>query len=236
MEKVKNRKFTLLCFLQFWVLITFIRYCVVLGDQSVLFREVEEFLPANATCIQSNKRSYGSGRNRRVSYTNTYQYIVKEESYTVTYYGERRRGSDRILYYNPTNPEITSKYSSYADAVASNAIWIILVVIGQSVIIFFAVKSIRGQRTYQKESVGVVLGDDFSFNMNDRDDSFMDKMYSSAKEESEEVVSIPFRRSGEKQEVEEVETIAFTPDNNKPAGDFVLYTEEEYKQLQKDTK
>ncbi len=233
MKKVQDRKFVLLCMLQIWVIITLVRYCIVLGNQSILFREVEEFLPTNATCIESDKRTYGSGRNRSVSYTNTYQYTVKEEIHTVTYYGENRRGKDRILYYNPINPDVVSKYSSYADAAASNAIWIMFVVIGQSVIIFFAVKAIRENKGYVTETAGVVIEDDFQFDMNDRGYSFTDRMSSSQKEESQEVETIPFSRSGEKQEVDKVETIAFTRSNSKPAEEFVLYTEDEYKQMQK---
>lgn len=236
MVKVKDKKFVLLFFLQMWVITTFMQYYFVMQYQSILFRDVDQFLPANATCVSSARKTTGTRRHRRVSYTNTYRYEVQGTTYTKILSGEKRKGKDRVIYYNPTDPEIISYYSNYKDAALGESVKIILAVIGQSVILFFVVKSIRGQKTYQKESAGVVLGDDFSFNMNDKDDSFMDKMYSSAREESEEIVSIPFRRSGEKQEVEEVETIAFTTDNNKPAGDFVLYTEEEYKQLQKDAK
>lgn len=250
MERIKNNKFKLLCLLQVWVVIALVRYCIVLGDQSVLFQEVEEFLPTNATCIESDRRSYGTGRRRRVSYTNKYQYTVNEETYTVTYYGQKRRGKDRILYYNPTNPDIVSKYSSYADAATRNAIWIIFVVIGQSVVIFFAVKAIRENKGYNSETAtaGVVLEDDFQFNMSNEDYSFSDRMSTSQKEESQEVEtiafpgwnaeqekeSIPFSRSKEKQEMDEIETIAFVRKDNKPAEDFVLYTEDEYKQMQKD--
>lgn len=234
MKKIKNRKFVLLCFLQLWVITALIRYCIVLGDQSVLFQDVEEFLPTNATCIESDRRRTGSRRNRRTTYTNTYRYTINEETYTVTYYGEKRRGKDRILYYNPTNPDIVSKYSSYADAAASNAIWIMFVVIGQSVIIFFAVKAIRGNKNYDTETTGVVIEDDFRFDMNHMNDTTMGSVSFAQEETSQEIETIPFRRSEEKQEVDEIETIAFTRKDSKPAEDFVLYTEEEYKQMQKD--
>ena len=45
--------------------------------------------------------------------------------------------------------------------------------------------------------------------------------------------SIPFSRSKEMQEIDEIETIAFARKDNKPAEDFMLYTEDEYKQMQK---
>lgn len=250
MEQLKNNKFKLLCLLQVWVVIALVRYCIVLGDQSVLFQEVKEFLPTNATCIESDRRSYGTGRRRRVSYTNKYQYTVNEETYTVTYYGQRRRGRDKILYYNPTDPNIVSNYSSYGDAAARNAIWIIFVVLGQSVVIFFAVKAIRENKGYNSEpaTTGVVIEDDFSFDMSDRDYSFSSRTPSTQQEESQEVEtiafpgwnagetveSIPFSRRNEKQEENEIETIAFARKEHKPAEDFVLYTEDEYKQMQKE--
>ncbi len=250
MNKVKDNKFKLLCLLQVWVIIALVRYCVVLGEQSKLFQEVEEFLPAKATCIESDRNAYGTGRRRRVRYNNKYQYTVNDKKYTVTYYSQKRRGRDRILYYNPTNPDIVSNYSSYADAAASNAIWIMFVVIGQSVVIFFAVKAMRGQNTYQEESVGVVLGDDFQFDMNNDASPYTDRISSSQKEETQEketiafpgwnsegkVESIPFRPSktiAESNQTDDVETIAFT-ESTKPKDDFVLYTEEEYKQMQKE--
>ncbi|MBE5941989.1 MAG: hypothetical protein E7264_05535 [Lachnospiraceae bacterium] len=245
-----NNMFKLLCLLQVWVVIALVRYCVVLGEQSKLFQDVDEFLPAKATCIESDRRRYGSYRNRRTRYNNTYRYTVNEQTYTVTYYSERWRGSDKVLYYNPTNPNVVSKYSSYADAATGNAIWIIFVVIGQSVIIFFAVKATRGQNAYQEQSVGVVLGDDFQFDMNNDASPYTDRISSSQKEETQEketiafpgwnsegkVESIPFRPSKtitESNQTDDVETIAFTR-STKPKDDFVLYTEEEYKQMQKE--
>lgn len=242
-----NNKFKLLCLLQVWVVIALVRYCVVLGEQSKLFQDVDEFLPAKATCIESDRRRYGSYRNRRTRYNNTYRYTVNEQTYTVTYYSERWRGSDKVLYYNPTNPNVVSKYSSYADAATSNAIWIIFVVIGQSVIIFFAVKATHGQNTYQEQSVGVVLGDDFQFDMNNDASPYTDRMSFTQKEEiqeketiafpgwnaEQEKESIPFHRSREKAKEDVVETVAFSNSNNKSDEDFVLYTEDEYKQMQK---
>ena len=46
------------------------------------------------------------------------------------------------------------------------------------------------------------------------------------------VEMISFQRSEKNQKKDEVETIAFTR-SNKPVDDFVLYTEEEYKQMNK---
>ena len=262
MNKVKDKKFVLLVFLQLWVITTFMQYCIVMQYQSVLFRDVDQFLPANATCVSSARKTTGTRRHRRVSYTNTYRYEVQGITYTKILSGEKRKGSDRVIYYNPANPEIISYYSNYTDAAMSQSVRIILAVIGQGVIIFFAVRAIRGQKNASLESSGVIIEDDYRFDMNDRENSFPDRMSFTQKEESQEVETIafpgwnaerdketiafsrsdedqeietiPFRRSEEKQEVDEIETIAFTRSNSKPAEDFVLYTEDEYKQMQRD--
>ncbi len=261
MNKVKDKKFVLLVFLQLWVITTFMQYYIVMQYQSVLFRDVDQFLPANATCVSSARKTTGTRRNRRVSYTNTYRYEVQGTTYTKTLSGEKRKGSDKLIYYNPTNPEIISYYSNYADAAMGQSVRIILAVIGQSVIIFFAVRAIRGQKNASLESSGIIIEDDYRFDMNARENSFEDRMSFTQKEESQEVETIafpgwnaerdketiafsrsdevqaietiPFRRSEEKQEVDEIETILFTRSNSKPAEDFVLYTEDEYKQMQK---
>ena len=123
------------------------------------------------------------------------------------------------------------------------------VVIGHSVVIIFAVKGIRERKGYNAETAttGVVIEDDFQFNMSNEDYTFTDRMSTPQKEETQEVEtiafpgwnteetvdSIPFSRSKEMQEIDEIETIAFARKDNKPAEDFMLYTEDEYKQMQK---
>lgn len=262
MKKVKDKKFVLLIFLQMWVITTFMQYYIVMQYQSILFRDVDQFLPANATCVSSARKTTGTRRHRRVSYTNTYSYEVQGTTYTKTLSGEKRKGSDRVIYYNPTNPEIMSYYSNYADAAMSQSVKIILVVIGQGVIIFFVVRAIRGQKNVSIAESSSIIEDDYRFDMNDRENFSSDRMSFTQKEESQEVETIafpgwnterdkeaiafsrsdqtqeietiPFRRSEEKQEVDAIETIAFTRKDSKPAEDFVLYTEDEYKQMQKE--
>ena len=247
MKKVKDKKFVLLIFLQMWVITTFMQYYIVMQYQSILFRDVDQFLPANATCVSSARKTTGTRRNRRVSYTNTYRYEVQGTTYTKILSGEKRKGSDRVIYYNPTNPEIMSYYSNYADATMGQSVKIILAVIGQGVIIFFAVRAIRGQKNVSLESSGVIIEDDYRFDMDDRENLSTDRMSFAQKEESQEVETIAFHGWNAEQDKEkiafsrsdenrEIETIAFTRSDNKPVKDFVLYTEEEYKQMQKGDK
>ncbi len=247
MKKVKDRKFVLLFFLQIYVFTTFIQYYLVMQYQTILFRDVDQFFPANATCVSSARKSTGTRRHRRVRYTNTYRYEVEGITYTKILSGEKRKGKDRIIYYNPTNPEIISYYSNYTDAALGESVKIIIAVIGQGVIIFFAVKAIREQKHVSIENSEFVIEDDYGFDMNDRAYFSTDRMSAPQKEESQEVETIafpgwkaeqekeaiPFHRSEEKREEVEVETIAFSSSNNKSDEGFVLYTEDEYKQMQK---
>ena len=234
MNKVKDKKFAYLCIWQFLIIaITFLKINT-LNDYKALYQDVKEFTPTHATCIDSDYRS--RSRHRSSSYTNTYQYIVDNQTYTVTYKGERSRGSSTTLYYNPNNPSLVSKYANYEEARANNVLWFVFALVGQGVIIFFAVKAVRQQKENSIENVGVVVSDDFNYVMDEPMKPYTDNRTFAPKENERGVESIPFQRSEKKQKVDEVETIAFTRSSSKPAEEFTLYTEDEYKQMQKDEK
>ncbi len=232
MNKVKDNKFVYLCIWQFLIIAITILKINTLNDYKELYQDVKEFAPTHATCIDSDYRS--RSRHRSSSYTNTYQYVVDNQIYTVTYKGERRRGSSRTLYYNPNNPSLVSKYANYEEARANNVLWFVFVVIVQGVIIFFAVKAMQKQKEEEIGNSSVVITDDFNFVMDEPPKRYNEDSTFVPKGNERGVESIPFQQSEQKQELDEVETIAFTRSNNRPVEECMLYTEDEYKQMQKE--
>ena len=97
------------------------------SEQQALFNDTKEFKPVTVKCIVSEKHQYSTVRRRKSTwYTNTYEYIVNEKTYTRVYYAEQTPGKDKLLYYNPNDPEVLSEYSNYSAAVFDNFGWILL--------------------------------------------------------------------------------------------------------------
>ncbi len=136
----------------------FLYFCGVLGEQQALFEDVKEFKPVAVKCIASEKIEYGLYRNRRKWFQNTYEYVVNEKTYTRVYYAERTVGKDKILYYNPNNPEILSKYSSYSAAVIGNFGWILLASLAQGVVIVYVLRVAKkmNNKTYLQEATNSI--------------------------------------------------------------------------------
>ncbi len=234
MYKVRDRKFVALFLLQIGVIVALLSYFTTMSDYKELYDDVKEFTPVSATCVKSDRRRTGTRRHRRTRYNNTYQYVVGNQRYEVTYWHERSRGTRKTLYYNPNNPSVSSKYATYEEAKTKNSIYIIFALIGQGVVIIFAVKAIQKQKEEQIGNASVVITDDFKFVMDEPPKQYHDDSTFTPKENERGVESIPFRPGAKRQELDEVETIAFTRSNNKPVEEFTLYTEDEYKQMQKE--
>ena len=235
MYKARDKRFMYLLLLQIWVVAMFASYFIQIASYKELYQDVKEFNPVSAICIDSDRRSTGTGRRRRTRYNNTYQYVVNDHTYQITYRRESSRGSNRTLYYNPNNPTVCSKYASYADAKAKNAILIVIALIGQGVIIFFVMINRQKQKEEQIGNSSVVITDDFNYVMDEPPKQYRDDSTFTTTENERGVETIPFRPGMKRQEeveVDEVETIAFTR-STKPAEEFTLYTEDEYKQMQK---
>ncbi len=229
---MKNR-FISLCIVQIWIIIAFASYAVKLSEYKKLYQDVKEFTPISATCVNSDRSYSRSGRHRRTRYKNTYQYVVDNQEYRVTYWNESSRGTSRILFYNPMNPDICSKYQNYEEASSKNGIIIIFALFGQAIIIFFVVKALYKPKEEPIGNVGVVISDDLDFITEEPTKQSSNDSILTSTENERGVETIPFRLKGQMQEEEnadEIEMVAYTT-STKPMEGFVLYTEEEYKKM-----
>ncbi len=167
--KKKMNQLTLIIFIQMVVIGIFVHFCWVLGGQQALFNDVKEFKPVTVKCVMSERQQHSTVNRSNTSwYTNKYEYVVSEKTYTRVYYGEQTPGEDKLMYYNPNDPEVLSEYSSYSAAMISNLGWILLSAFGQGVVVVYILRVMKNMnnKTYLKEAtnhVGVVIEDDFDF-------------------------------------------------------------------------
>ncbi len=154
-------------FIQLNAIGIFIYFCGVLGEQQALFNDAKEFKPVSVKCVASEKQQHSTVNRRNATwYENTYEYLVNDKTYTRVYYAEQTPGEDKLLHYNPNNPEVLSKYSSYSAAVMSNFGWILLAAFAQGIVVVYVLRVVKNMnnKTYLHEAtnrVGVVLEDDY---------------------------------------------------------------------------
>ncbi|MBO5087042.1 MAG: hypothetical protein J6C01_00080 [Lachnospiraceae bacterium] len=169
--KKKMNLLTLMIFIELNAIGIFLYFCGVLGEQQALFKDAKEFKPVTIKCVASEKNQYRTVKRQTTWYENTYEYLVNEKTYTRVYYAENTPGKDKLMYYNPNNPEILSEYSSYSTAVIDNFGWILLSALAQGIVVVYALRVVKkmNNNTYlhdATQSVGVVLEDDYEFILN----------------------------------------------------------------------
>lgn len=152
--------FQVLAVLLFWNIGFEIKY------QKIIFQNVKEFSPVEAQCVKSRNRWHGDTRY----HDNTYQYEVNGKLYSVTFMDENFMDKDFIgstgtIYYHPDNPNICSKFRSISEVWQHYSLWIVIGMIFQIVVIFYAVTAfVKGrQRKMMSQSIGVVLQDDMDY-------------------------------------------------------------------------
>lgn len=215
------------------------------------FEGVSEFLPVNAKCIESYRTGSSSySLKRRIrnynGYNNTYQYEVDGQIYTTILYYESSKGSDRILYYHPDDPQICSEFKTFWAASMHYALFTIGGLLSQGVVIFFVCRSLGKdkEKIVVQQSTGVVLNDDYDFYMKSENDQLDGQQNDSdSYQQMSDLTqrdSIPFVR---KQEISQEDSISFmsndgwvktdlvseNKESTSESQSFDLYTEEEYK-------
>lgn len=189
---------------------------------------------------------------RRVRYTTKYNikysYIVNDVVYYKTVYDKTSLDATITLYYNPSNPQQNSFFATYEDAV--EGFQMIKIIGDVLVLLTILVGGIAIYRIFiyktPSELGGTVLQDDFSSfgdsNKYDNNNSFEQekilKDYGVVATEDFGFVStvhpsVAMPEREDKQVVDKVETIPF-PGKISSNDKFVLYTEEEYKNMNKE--
>ena len=232
MQKKKNY-YRQAIMLQIFIIVILISNCLGLSNAKKLYQGVDKFEPVSATLINSieKRKIGGKGRATRIRYNNKYYYEVDGNSYTVVFYDERSKGRDRTLYYNPNNPNVCAKYSTYNEYASHNSDGFLLFIIGQAIVVVLFVVAISSQRNEKliQKSSGVVLQNDLDLIM---DDMIEEKQ---EMERKEDVQSIPFQRGNNNTTVQspwENGDINYNKkDSQEDKIDFPLYTEEEYRKL-----
>lgn len=243
MREFTRSGFGRLCIIQILAILMFIVSAAKISMEKEAFQNVTEFVAVEANYIGStDHRIYRRGIRRTTGHDNKYQYHVNGQNYTATFYYELLRGSDRTIYYNPNNPSVYSKYQTLSKAKRANSGWIIFGLVLQGVVIFFAVRSVRKEQEKINvyENKGVVLSNDFDMStnygtMNDGDDvkETVDKVETikfQTKTSTDKEESIPFQS---KSNMNSEESIPFQSNTKTNEKGFDLYTEEEYKNLNK---
>ncbi len=126
----------LLIFLQAMAVLFFAAGAMDMLAQIFVFKDNIHFTEVQTKCI--NAKQYGSAPNE--SYNNTYEYLVNEDTYQVTFYGEKNIGENKKLFYNPTYPPTCSKYPNLWIALLFNSSNIIFGLIAQIVFIRLLIK------------------------------------------------------------------------------------------------
>jgi len=229
-------------------------YSSRLADEKLKHSSGEPFLAVIGTMHKYDKyeeveyRDYDDDghytEERTIKYNITYSYVVNDTVYYMTVYDKTSLDRTIHLYYNPRNPQQTSFFATYEDAVEG---FKFVKIIGDVfVILSILLGCFTIYRTFiyktPDELGGIVVKDDFSSFDNERDyddhfnqEKIMDD-YGVAATEDFSYVS-PVKRfnsvlpdQGEKTDVNKVETIAF-PGKITTREEFVLYTEDEYKDI-----
>lgn len=157
--------FQVLAVILFWNIGFEIKY------QMLIFRDVKEFFPVEAQCVKSQEYRHGD----TWYHDNTYQYEVNGKLYSVTFTDEDFMdkdftGNNGTIYYHPDNPNICSRFMSISEVWRHYSLWIVIGMILQAVVIYYAVTAfIKGrQRKMMSQSIGVVLQDDMNFPIDEK--------------------------------------------------------------------
>lgn len=232
-----------------------VSYSSRLADERSKHNSAKSFLPVVGTMHTYEKYEeieYRDSDNdghyteyRTIKYDITYSYVVNDTVYYMTVYEKTSLDSTISLYYNPDNPQQTSYFATYEDAVEG---FKFVKIIGD----VFAILSLLlgGLAVYRTfiykapgELGGVVVQDDFtSFEQSNRfdDDSFnQEKMlndYGVVTTDNFNYISnvkrsnMAIPEQEDKLVVDKVETIAF-PGKKSSNEKLVLYTEKEYEDM-----
>lgn len=169
--------FQVLAVILFWNIGFEIKY------QMLIFQDGKEFSPVEAQCVNSTRReSYVNSEFRFRYYNNTYQYEVNGKLYSVTFMDEtfmdkNFTGGNEIIYYHPDNPNICSKFMSISEVWKHYSLWVVIGILLQAVVIYYAVTAfIKGRQCkMMSQSIGVVLQDDMDFVINEKQENDIDE-------------------------------------------------------------
>lgn len=167
-------KKTIVIAVQFIAVILFWNIGLEIKYQMLIFQDVKEFSPVEAQCVKSREHLHGDTRY----HNNTYQYEVNGKLYFVTFMDEDFMdkdftGNNGTIYYHPDNPNICSRFMSISEVWKHYSLWIVIGMILQAVVIYYAVTAfIKGrQRKIMSQSIGVVLQDDMDFNIDEKQEN-----------------------------------------------------------------
>lgn len=231
-------------------------YSSRLADERLKHISADPFLPVVGTMHTYDKYeevkyrdSDGDGhytKRRTIKYNITYAYVVNDTVYYMTVYDKTSLDSTISIYYNPSNPQQTSFFATYEDAIEGFKVVKILGDVFLVLSVFLGCFAVYRTFIYKElsELGGVVVQDDFtSFeksNKYDDDNSFdqekMLKDYGVVTTDKFDYISTVKRpnmvipEQGEKTVVDKVETIAF-PGKISTNEKIVLYTEKEYEDM-----
>ncbi|MBQ9984463.1 MAG: hypothetical protein IJP29_07720 [Lachnospiraceae bacterium] len=182
-------------------------------------------------------------KRRTIKYNITYSYVVNDTIYYMTVYDKTSLDSTITLYYNPSNPQQTSFFATYEDAVEG---FKVVKIIGDVfVILSVLLGCFTVYRTFiyktPDELGGVVVKDDFtSFDKGGEYDDFKQEEilsdYGVVATDNFDYISTVKRPNmvipdqGDKLDVDKVETIPF-PEKISSKEKVVLYTEDEYEDM-----
>ena len=125
-----------LIFLQTMAVLLFAAGAMDLLEQVFVFKGTDNFIETETRCVRS--KQYGSAPDE--VYNNTYEFTVDEDTYQVTFYGEKSKGKNRTLYYNPAYPPTCSKYKNLWIALLCNSVKLVFGVIVQIFFVRFLLK------------------------------------------------------------------------------------------------
>ncbi len=149
MEEMKKKIYTAfgMFILEIIAIGTFVYFCCVLGEQKALFSDVDKFKSVILNCIESDKYVVGTiKRGRRTVYRNTYEYVVDGETYAVEFHAENAPGKQKVMYCNPNDPKILSKFKNYSEAISGCYIWIILSALSQGIVVVYILRYVNKQK------------------------------------------------------------------------------------------
>ncbi len=238
-----------------FALIMKLSYSSHLSDEKLKHSLNEPFLPVVGTMhsyveyeeIDYRNDDNGTYTKSTTKYNITYSYKVNNTVYYMTVNDKTHLDSTISLYYNPSNPQQTSFFATYEDAIEG---FMFVKIIGDVLLILsvlVGVFAIYRSFIYKKPEVlgGIVVKDDFaSFNNKKDYDEDFDQMkffddYGVVTTENFDYISsvrVPSMRipdQGEKVEVDKIETIPF-PGKISAKEKVVLYTEDEYNNMNKE--
>lgn len=126
-----------LIFLQIIAVLLLFDGTMDLLSQIYTYKGAYSFTETNAKCVRS--KAY-SNLSNNYSYNNTYEYIVDDNTYQIIFYGEKKEGKDRKLYYHPQYPPTCSKYKNLWIALFFNSFSFVLGLIAEVFFIKYLIK------------------------------------------------------------------------------------------------